>query len=246
MTHKDKPYIYKRSEEDGRKYAYKNEAYWKDLSQKKYDILLKRSGIPEFYWHIGFKDYKGTKSKDALQNAITYSHSFFTDKFKFAHLYIWSEMNSSQKTAIACNIGKEAIKQGYTVRFVLAGVLIDNLLKLSGFNYNETIDSYIKDLKESDMLIIDDIFDSKKAIQWKASDLIVAEIDKFFREVLVSNLKLILTSNISFLNLEKNYGKSMSELISRNFVPLEFNDSIKEAKIKKFDNIWEADVNEEK
>ena len=221
--------------------AVKNKEHWKEVQQRKYDILLKRSEIPKFYWDIEFEDYKGELSKGSVSKCINYSKNCFTEKFDYVNLYLWSEANSSQKTAILCNIGKEAIKQGKRVRFVLAGTLIDRLIKNQGFNYNEEIEFYLKNLKDQDLLLIDDIFDSKKSIHWNNSDLIVAEYDRFLRELTVSGIKIVMTSNVSLDTISKKFGSSIHALIDRNFYTLEFNDSIKEHRKKMFGNIFDED-----
>ena len=223
-------------------FAVKNKEHWEDIQKRKYDILLKRSEIPQFYWNIDFEDYKGDLSSDSVDKCIIYSKNCFTEKFDYVNLYLWSEANSSQKTAVMCNIGKEVLKTGKSVKFVLAGTLIDRLIKNQGFNYNEEIEYYLKNLKEQDLLLIDDIFDSKKSIHWNNSDLIVAEIDRFFRELCASGIKIAMTSNVPINLIGKKYGNSISELIYRNFYPLEFNDSIKEHRKRMFENIFDEEI----
>ena len=234
------PYIYEKDDQ-GHRWAIKNEAYWKAKAIEKYSILLKRSGIPEFYWNIDWEDYKGTKSKVNFDKAKKYANEFHTEKFNHVHLYLWSELNSSQKTAIACNIGKDAIKQGYKVKFILSGTLIDYLMKNNGFNYNKEIFSYIQDLKEQDILIIDDAFSADKGVLWKNSpnnNIIVSAYDNFYREVVSSNTKIIITSNLPISKIKELYSVSLCELVDRNCEPLLFEDSIKEHKMKKFNNLW--------
>ncbi len=239
MTNKH-PYIYEK-DKDGNTWAIKNEAYWKQKAIEKYLILLRRSGIPEFYWNIDWKDYKGNKSKINFDKVLYYARNFHKDDFNHIHLYLWSEVNNSQKTACACNIGKEAIRQGYKVKFILGGTLIDWLMKNNGFNYQKEIYNQIQELKEQDLLIIDDAFSVDKGTLWKNSsnnNLIVSEWDRFCREVVASNTKIIVTSNMQIDKIKELYSVSMYELIDRNFQILLFEDSIKEHRKKKFDNLW--------
>ena len=233
-----KPYIIKR--ENGERVAYRNEAYWKHIAQLKYELLLKRSGIPPFYWSIDWKDYKGDLSRDNLKKVIQYADECFTEKFDYVNLYIWCGANSSQKTAVMCNVGKEAIKQGKRVSFILAGVLTDYLLKNSGYSYNEEIAGYLKELQQADMLLIDDVFDENKSTVWNSNSLIIAEIDKWLRPLFSTNIKVVMTSNVSPENIIKKYGKSMAELVTRNCVPLEFKDDIKKERTKNFANLFDV------
>ena len=239
MTNKQ-PYTYIIDENKNR-WAIKNEAYWKQKANEKYFILLKRSGIPEFYWNIDWKDYKGNKSKENFDKALYFAQNFHKEKFNHTHLYLWSEMNNSQKTSISCNIGKEAIQQGYKVKFILGGTLIDYLMKNNGFNYNKEIHDKIQQLKEQDILIIDDAFSADKGTLWKNSpnnNLIISAWDQFLREVVSSNTKIIMTSNLQIDKIKELYSPSLFELVDRNFVVLLFEDSIKDHKKKKFDNLW--------
>ena len=237
MEKKIKPYIIKR--EGYERVLYRNESYWKEIDKKRYDILLRRSGIPHFYWSIDFKDYKGDLSKANLKKVIQYSEECFTDKFEYVNLYLYSKENSSQKTAISCNVGKEAIRQNKKVQFILAGSLIDMLLKQSGFTHYPEIANELKKLKESDLLIIDDVFDTKKSVHWQNSNITTSEWDRFLRELLVSRTKVVMTSNMTIDEIQKNYGKSMKELINRNFIDLEFKDSITKERKRKFDNLFD-------
>jgi hypothetical protein len=146
-----------------------------------------------------------------------------------------------QKTAIACNVGKEAIRQGYSVKFILAGVLIEKLMKIQGFSYNEEIEDEIKKLKNYGMIIIDDIFDTNKSILWKNPDsasLIITAWDIFLREIVSSGNKVVLTSNIPVNLIENKFGSSMYHLIDRNFICLGFFDDVKSYKKRKFDNLF--------
>lgn len=220
--------------------AYLDPKKRKELIKKKYDYFLNQSGIPRFYWDINFKDYKGENSKENVEKLIYYSEHFNEDKFKFVHLYLYGS-NNSQKTSLSCNVGKKIIKQGYKVKFLLASVLIDKLMKLQGFGYNKEIDNEIKDIKKCDIIIIDDIFDQTKSILWskpESSSLIITAWDSFLRELVSSSTKLILTSNIPVNMIEKKFGISLFNLIDRNFICLGFFDDVKIHRKKSFDNLF--------
>lgn len=234
-----KPYDF--VEKDGEVYAVPNEKYWSEMGKKKYKIMLERSNIPHFYHNVEFSDYKGDGSKRNVQKIIKYAKECFTEKFDHIHLYLWG-VNNTQKTALACNIGKEAIKQGKEVKFILAGTLIDRLMKNQGFSYTKEIEHYINDLKSKDLLIIDDAFTNEKSLMWKNPDsknLIISEWDRFLRETVVSNTKIIVTSNIPHESIKEYYSKSLYELIDRNFIILQLLDNIKLVRKNDFKNLLE-------
>ena len=228
------------TQEDGDEVAIYNSEYKKENTKKIYNILLKQSNIPTYYWNVEFEDYKGNKSLDSVAKIIYYSEHFFEEQFNYTHLYLWGS-NSSQKTALAINVGKAALRKGYSVKFILAGVLLDKLLKNQGFTYHEEIENNIRALKKHNMLIIDDIFDEKKSLMWakeESSNYIISCWDSFLRDIISNHTKLIITSNVPVENIENRYGKSMYELIDRNFLAFGCYDSIKQYKKQQFNNLF--------
>lgn len=232
--------MFKILEKNGEEYAYVDPKYKKKMVEKKYEYLLNLSGIPRFYWDIEFSDYKGKNSLKEVEKLIYYAKNFNDKKFKYVHLYLWG-INNSQKTALACNVGKEILKQGYDVKFTLAGVLIDKLMKLQGYGYQEELENEIKKLKQAKVLIIDDIFDSAKSILWSKSDsadLIITAWDSFLRGIISSNTKLILTSNEPVNVLQTKFKKSIYHLIDRNFISIALQDDVKVFRKKSFENLF--------
>lgn len=215
-------------DEDGEIVAIPNPIKQQEARQKKYQLFLEKSNLPEFYWDIEFDDYKGSKDSDEFKKAKYYANNIDKPEFKHVSLFIYGS-HSTQKTAVACNILKEAIRKGLKCKFILAGSLIDKLMKLQGFNKDEELYLEIKELKQCDVLFIDDIFDPSKAITWKNNnDLIITEWDIFLRDLLSRNTKIIMTSNFDKTIIKQHYGESLFQLIDRNFVELYFTESIKE------------------
>ncbi|MCP4181145.1 MAG: hypothetical protein GY756_25550, partial [bacterium] len=139
--------------------------------------------------------------------------------------------HSTQKTALAINILKEALNEELNIQFVLSSTLIDTLRRNSSFKPDSADLEFIRGLKKKDVIVIDDCFDPDKSIMWKNSDnknLIISEWDSFFREVISSRTKIIVTSNFSMDVIKQHYGTSLHELIDRNFYPIHFTDSVKE------------------
>lgn len=218
--------------------AIPNKEYWSEIENKKYELLLNRSNIPNFYHDINFSDYIGTRSIKNVEKVIQYSQECFTKKFDHVHLYLYGG-NSTQKTALMCNIGKQSIVQGKRVKFTLSSMIISHLMKLQGFNRDEDSYSYIQSIKQADMILIDDAFSSDKNIMWKNSNnLIISEWDTFLRDLFVSNKKIIMTSNISIDILKSDYGESFYELVDRNCISLQFLDSVKEHKKSFHENLF--------
>lgn len=222
--------MFKYVEKDGEVFATEDPISKQKRIKEKYEYFLKRSGIPSFYWNIEFSDYKGSKDSEQFKKIKYYADNCDSEKFNHVNLYVYGK-NSTQKTALCCNVLKTALRKGLDARFILAGTLIDSLMKLQGFNKDEDLYNYIKDLKKCDILLIDDIADSAKSLTWKnpeSNQMLISEWDQFLRTILSNKTKVILTSNFDKHMVEQQYGKSVYELIDRNFVCLELKESIKE------------------
>jgi len=210
-----------------------NPEWEKEQQKARYDIFLKKSKIPKDYWDLDFDIYKGNKSVKAFNRAKEYATGCRNPKFHNNSLYLHGEQ-SSQKSMVGCAIGKEFIRQGLTVRFILAGELINNLMKLQGFSSDEDISYEIKKFKyDTDLLIIDDAFDKNKSLMWETTNktMIIQEWDSFLRHLISHDIRIIMTSNCRLDDrIKRLFGVSIFELVDRNFEQLLFEDNIKDVR----------------
>lgn len=228
-------------EQNGEVVAIKNPKYWSSISKEKYELLLRKSHIPQNYHDLDFDNYQGNLSESSVRKSKLYAINCYKEKFHNVSLYLVGN-HSTQKTMIACAIGKEFIRQGLQVQFVFAGELIDDLFKTQGFDRDAEIESRIKQYSEADLLIIDDIFDSKKSIYWhKNPDMIIALWDTFLRRQISEDKRVILTSNYTIDVIHEKFGESLYQLINRNFLQFEFFDSITNIRRQRFDNLFEKE-----
>jgi len=225
---------------DGDIYARPNIEYWKGIKKEKYNLLLKKTGIPSFYYNIEFDDYIGDKSRENLDKLRYMIENIDDDKFKDISLYLWGSENSVQKTAVACNFGKSCLKKGLNVKFMNFGIFVDYGMKMQGFKYNEEAHYKLKELKEADIIILDDVFDPNKSLLWKGENkgMIINVIDTFFRESIYNHKRFVLTSNLSLGMIKENYGESLYKLIERNSAEMQFLDSINEVRKFRLEEIW--------
>jgi len=232
---------------DGDLFAYESEESIKEKAKLKYQLYLVHSGIPEFYWNINFEDYKGDKENKEYLYIKYYANNCHTKEFNHVHLFLHGN-HSCQKSALMYNICKQAIENGMKVKTILAATLIDKLMKLQGFNFIQEIYNEIQELKNCDLIAIDDGFDVEKAMHWNGvnKNLIISEWDQFFREVLASNTKIIMTSNYDKNNIGQQFGKSILELIDRNFFSVHLTESIKELRQYNVAKVFENMDKEEK
>jgi len=222
---------------DDQVYYRESDEYKREQIEKKFNLFLNKSNIPTFYHGINFEDYEGDKESESFKKIKYYADNCNQEKFNHVSMYLWG-LHGCQKTALACNIGKEAMKKGLRVKFILAGELISKFMKLQGYGRDEDVYDEIEDLKTYDMVIIDDFGDPSKELQWKKNmDLITSEWDRFFRHMLSNGVKIVLTSNYSLDVTQQVFGISLFELLDRNFCQVMLIDSVKH--IRKL-NVLEA------
>jgi DNA replication protein DnaC len=240
MTKKIEQYILKK-DKDGNEYFIENSEYRKKIQRERYDFFLKKSDIPSFYWNINFRDYKGDKSSKEIKQIVHYAENCHKEKFNHVHLYLYGNQGC-QKTAGMCNVLKQGIRNGLKVKFILAGTLISYLLKVQGFSQDEDVETKLKELKQCDLLAIDDIGDINKSVYWTKSEsknLIISCWDTFLREVLSSNTKVIMTSNFDITIFKQYFGESLYELIDRNFAQIHLTQSVKSVRKLNVNKVFE-------
>lgn len=212
---------------DGIEIATLNSEWKKEIQNKKYEFFLKESHIPKDYYNLNFEHASIGSNKEVVQKCYNYINNY--NKHSIKNLYLYG-LNSSGKTTAMCSIGKEAIRKGLKVKFILSSDLLSVLQKTSGYNNNEEMFSEKRKLENCDILLIDELFDSTKSILWKgdSKNLIVAEWDSFLRHTISNGVKIVCTSNILPFRIASDYSQSLFELIDRNFEILEFTESVKQ------------------
>lgn len=212
---------------DGIEVATLNREWKKEIQNKKYEFFLKESNIPFDYYNLSFEHASIGSNKDVVDKCYNYINNYNKNSVKNLYLY---GLNSSGKTTAMCSIGKEAIRKGLKVKFILSSDLLSILQKTSGYNANEDFLSEKRKLESCDIILIDELFDSTKSILWKgeSKNLIVAEWDSFLRHTLSNGIKIICTSNILPFRISSDYSQSLFELVDRNFEVLEFTESVKQ------------------
>ncbi|MBD3216509.1 MAG: hypothetical protein GF311_28100 [Candidatus Lokiarchaeota archaeon] len=203
----------------------------KSMLKKKLFCRVKRTSFPVSIVDYEIKDYLGENQNiDKLKKYV----DNFGNKFKKIHLYLWSNLNGTQKTTVASWIAKELILKDFDCQFVL----MDTLLKLL-VSFNDNQDEINKYLR-CDFLVLDDSFDSKKVTVYR-SGYQIPFLDNFLRQRLEGYQKATcFTSNFSIDSIDESvFGKSICDLVDRNIsLPMEFNDKV--AKKYKFniEELW--------
>jgi len=205
-----KEFIFKK-DENGNLIASINPDFIRQSNKDMYDYKLKKSGIPKEYYKYSFDNIFGF-TKEVLDKSKEYVETFSNNED--TSLYFIGERNSG-KTALSCIIGMELLKKGFDVSFVEFQYLQDCFITNQGFSKNEEIEVYIKKIKKSDIIIIDDCYDPEKSIRWKNSNhLIIAEWNYFIRSHISNEKKFIKTSNIPIKEVGSYWGKDIASMLS--------------------------------
>lgn len=200
-----------REDENGNLVAEINPEFQKQSNKDMYEYKLKKSGIPKEYHKYTFDNILGFE-KSVIDKSREYVDNFHNNED--TSLYFIGERNSG-KTALSCIIGMELLKKGYNVSFVEFQYLQDCFITNQGFEKNEEIQTYIKKLKKSDVIIIDDCYDPEKSVRWKNSNhLIIAEWNFFIRSYISNENKFIKTSNIAISEVGNYWGKDIASMLS--------------------------------
>lgn len=198
--------------------SYQETPEWKNYKKLLQTVAsLEASDIPSHVATLGFDSYVGEDTSNILK-LQKYISDF--EKFKAVHLYLWSYLNGTQKTTTASILGKELIQQGYSVRFVLMNTLARLLSERS---FNEASVPLLESYLNCDFLILDDVFDKKKATIYK-SGFQIPFLDEFLRTRLeIKRKATCFTSNIPVDEIDQTiFGVSIKTLIKRSVIPLEF------------------------
>ncbi len=226
----NKRFIYKLNKRTKEEYSVPC-PYCKDIiSQKQIYTKMKKAEIPDIYY-----DYEFSIIPLPEQETIVPVLKQYIEQFKLmstqgfaSSLYLGGPRTTS-KTTCSCIIGKELLKQDVNVKFILAGDLINLLLKGSGYEKDKDIHSMIADYKYAEFLIIDDIFDVCKGIFWNndtSRALILTEWDLFLRYRLSHGLRIVVTSNFSMKDIHIKFGENLQKLFNRNFKEFKFSTNI--------------------
>lgn len=203
-------YLYTRPKND-KQFVVRCDCLTSYLYEQRMQYKLIQSGIPPSIWNYQIESYIGSESLSSIQKIQKFVSRFF-DKFASVHLYMTGP-NGTQKTTIAHYLGRELLKRGCTVRYVLMNEMIKNLTK-EGFE--EYVDAHIEQYHTVDCLIIDEAFDKDK-ILWYKSNYQMNFLDSILRKRIDQLQKsIVFVSNKSIESIKDNFNYSIYDLVKRN------------------------------
>lgn len=206
---------------DSGKIAY-CDCYLKEIIKTKY----RNSGIPDVYGKYNciddnlidfcfIKTFGSENCKNILLSDFikTYKNNFkslFNDSW---NLLIEGSVDSF-KTTVSCILGKEYIKNNYSVLFCE----MQNLRKIwTGEKLTPQLQKYKEKIDSVDVLILDDF--GNEYISYN-SDFYMSQLDLLFRDRLSQNKIFIINTNLSQKQIENRYSSRIISLLSNKTIHL--------------------------
>ena len=189
-----------------------------------------KSGIPIKYWKLSLKDL-GTNNPSSSEI------DSFSKKLELAYetgqgVFLYGQ-NGTGKTLSACHLAKQAIIQGYSVRFTFLGEIISSFINT--MYDSEEREQLKKDILGVDFLIIDDI---DKTYVAQDSKYVNSVLDTLFRTRVQNCLPVVITSNKALAEIltssDEVFSKSLLSLFQESLLSVLFigSDKREELKIK--------------
>lgn len=218
-------------EVNGEEYAIPNPEWQKHIQDLKFDYYLNHSGIPKTYWNLEFEDvgFGMNERPTAVCNQ-------YVDKVKYGskrNLMLYGSGVTGKTTALT-NIGKKALKEGLSVKYMKSSEILDILQKSSGLVLNPEYTTMKENLLKTKLLLIDDLFDPERNLMWKSDSksMIIQEWYNFLSDFLDKGNNICFTTNIIKERIANDYSNSLFNLVDTNFQTLEFKESVRDKRKK--------------
>jgi hypothetical protein len=213
---------YKLVDRDGEELAVPTPEWKEYLAMLKINRYLSAAGIggiPQY----GLDTYTGGDRGKNIPKLKKYCDEFDT-KFNRVHLYLWSEVNGTQKSTCAKDIIFRLARKGIQGYFVLMDDLLHLLVKAER---DEDANAQVRLWQSSLFLVIDECF-TKGQVTLYASGYQKAFLNTFLKTRLeINRLATCFTANTPIGEIGKIWGPGLQSLISRSIpTPMLFDDTV--------------------
>lgn len=181
------------------------------------DLKLKyvKAGFSEESFDYKLSTYCGKKSAKNIDRLKKYIACFDDAKTlqqaKRSVLYFYGP-NGTQKTTVASSVGRLLLSRGLNVRFILMKQLVDMLWDSQR---DDEAKAKVRELTESDVIVIDEAFSRDKIHVWQ-SGAQIGYVDEFIREHLSLGKGIIFISNSKPDEIEaQGFSHSIQDLVVR-------------------------------
>lgn len=185
---------------------------WREKQSLK--LKLEKSNIASSIINRDFKDYIGNKSIGEIEKLKKFVERFKELGYKKC-LYVHGP-HGTQKTTAVQIVGKEILKQNFSVFYIRSMDLI--VKHFNQFNPTEEDTVFIQRAEESDLVIIDECFARKR--HESVSDYQLIALRNFLKNRLeIQEKSTIFISNYSIQEIQKQgFDRGIYDLIYRNTI----------------------------
>jgi len=224
---------YKLVEQDGEEMVIPTPEWKEHLSVLEMKRYISESGIGSIPKY-GLDTYIGEDKNKNIPKLKKYCEEF-DSKFKKVHLYLWSEVNGTQKSTCAKDIVVRLARKGIQGYFVLMDDLIHRLLDAER---DKAARRKVSAWQNAAFLVIDECF-AKGQVTLFSTGYQKAYINTFLKSRLeVNRLATCFTANIPVEKIGETWGPGLQSLIDRSVPsPMFFDDTVGESRFRNED-IW--------
>jgi len=166
------------------------------------------AGIPHIYWDLELKQYHGDRKAEKI--VLTYLE-MMEDAFKEGQGILFLGEHGTGKTMLSCIIGKEALRRGYTVKYMGIPSILNEIMV--GFGDNEVKERLATVVSRVELFIIDDLGKEYKGVGGKLDSMVNLELDRMLRARVNRGRVTIASTNYKVEQLKKSYGESIFSII---------------------------------
>lgn len=176
---------------------------------------LPKTNIPLKYWNLDFINYRNLGKDDdekelnkkGMTRVYHYRDNLKKNRKEGIGLYIEGP-NGVGKTFLATSLGKEALRQGFSVRFHL----LSEIISLTSDSWEDkTILRTLSKLKTCDFLIIDD---ADKPYYSKNQNYKLSLFDDLIRYRVQNLLPCIVTANVELREATETFNEALHSLLN--------------------------------
>jgi len=166
------------------------------------------ASLPKSYWPIKWDDFIG--DADAKKFVMAYCKNL-DEALKCGQGLLFYGSHGVGKTTLACLVGKDALTQGFTVKYLPFSKLLDWVM--SSFDDTSVKVAMNIVLERVEVLILDDIGKEYDGVRKQLNPMVRLRLDSVLRERLNRNRVTIISTNYNLQELNKQYGESVISIL---------------------------------
>jgi DNA replication protein DnaC len=166
------------------------------------------AGIPQSYWDIDGQNFRGDPK---AKNLVRLYCDHLKEALEQGQGIIFSGQHGTGKTSLACMIGKEALQQGFTVKYISIAKILDMIIE--GFDSKQAKERLDTMIERIEFLILDDLGKEYKGIREQLTPMMNLKLDSLLRERLNRIRVTIGTTNYDVKAIKDRYGDSVMSAI---------------------------------